>query len=151
MVFSENRKTKSGEDLDQLIAKGRVVESNSLAELANKIGVPSKTLEETVAKFNASVDSKTDEFGRKIWVGKIDQAPYYATLRFPALHHTMGGVKIDTEAHVLDKEGKKIPGFYAAGEVTGGMHGANRLGGNALADVMVFGRIAGKNAIMENQ
>lgn len=150
-IIPADRKTTSGEDLDKLIAKGTVVEANSLEELAKAIQVPVATLRKTVEAFNQSVDKKEDEFGRKIWVNKIDQAPFYATLRFPALHHTMGGVRIDKEAHVLDKKGAIIPGFYAAGEVTGGIHGANRLGGNAIADVMVFGRIAGKNAVLENE
>ncbi len=64
----------------------------------------------------------------------------------PGIHHTMGGVKIDTSAEVLDKDGSVIPGLFAAGEVTGGVHGGNRLGGNAVADIIVFGRIAGTNA-----
>ena len=64
----------------------------------------------------------------------------------PGIHHTMGGVKIDTSAEVLDKDGNVIPGLFAAGEVTGGVHGGNRLGGNAVADIVVFGRIAGANA-----
>lgn len=150
-IIPADRKTTSGEDLDKLIAKGTVVEANSLEELAKAIQVPAATLRKTVEAFNQSVDKKEDEFGRKIWVNKIDQAPFYATLRFPALYHTMGGVRIDKEAHVLDNKGAIIPGFYAAGEVTGGIHGANRLGGNAIADVMVFGRIAGKNAVLENE
>ena len=60
--------------------------------------------------------------------------------------HVKGGIHIDTGAHAVNANGQRIPGLYAAGEVTGGIHGANRLGGNAVADLMVFGRIAGKNA-----
>lgn len=66
--------------------------------------------------------------------------------KVPTIHHTMGGIHIDTEAHAINTKGQVIPGLYAAGEATGGIHGANRLGGNAVADLMVFGRIAGKNA-----
>ena len=64
----------------------------------------------------------------------------------PGVHHTMGGLKINTNTEVLDTSGNVIPGLYAAGEVTGGVHGANRLGGNAVADIIVFGRIAGQQA-----
>jgi len=143
-IIPENRKTLSGEDLNNLIEKGLVVEANSLDELAEKIGVPADALKKTTETFNSYVASKSDaDFGRKVWGEKIDKAPFYATLRFPALHHTMGGLKINTKTEVLDKNDQPIPGLYAAGEVTGGIHGANRLGGNAIADIIVFGRIAG--------
>lgn len=65
------------------------------------------------------------------------------------MHHTMGGIRINTQAQVLDESGEVIPGLYAAGEVTGGIHGNNRLGGNAYSDIMTFGRIAGLNAAEE--
>ena len=68
-------------------------------------------------------------------------------LMAPSTHHTMGGVEVDTERHVLDTEGNIIPGLYAAGEVTGGIHGGNRLGGNSFTDLIVFGRIAGASAV----
>lgn len=76
--------------------------------------------------------------------------PYYATLRQPAVHHTMGGVQIDKDAHVLRADGSIIRGLYAAGEVTGGIHGANRVGANALPDILVYGRIAGANVAAGN-
>jgi succinate dehydrogenase/fumarate reductase flavoprotein subunit len=97
-------------------------------------------------RFNKAVDEGTDEFGRTLFEDKIDSAPYYAGARVPTVHHTMGGIAINTEAQVLNAEGNIIENLYAAGEVTGGIHGSNRLGGNALADINVFGRIAGKNA-----
>lgn len=70
----------------------------------------------------------------------------YAIEIEPAVHHTMGGININTNTEVLNKDGQPIKGLYAAGEVVGGIHGGNRLGGNALADLIVFGRIAGENA-----
>ena len=77
----------------------------------------------------------------------MTHAPYYVSEMSPKIHHTMGGIATDTSTRVLSVvDDKPIPGLYAAGEVTGGIHGANRLGGNAVADLMVFGRIAGKNA-----
>ncbi|MEG1863617.1 MAG: flavocytochrome c, partial [Oscillospiraceae bacterium] len=147
-IIGKDRKTLSGEDLDDLIKKGTVVEAPTLEELAKKIGVPADALKATTEKFNTYVDKKTDpDFGRKVWSKKIDTAPFYATLRFPALHHTMGGVKIDKAAHVLNADNKPIEGLFAAGEVTGGIHGANRLGGNAITDIIVFGRIAGASVM----
>ena len=80
---------------------------------------------------------------------KIEKAPFYATPRKPAIHHTMGGLKINTHAQVVDVEGHIIKGLYAAGEVAGGIHAGNRLGGNALADIFTFGRIAGQSAVMK--
>lgn len=72
--------------------------------------------------------------------------PYYAIEVGPAVHHTMGGIRINTDAQVVTTQGATVARFCAAGEVTGGVHGANRLGGNALADIITFGRIAGSNA-----
>ncbi|WP_305134266.1 FAD-binding protein, partial [Parasutterella excrementihominis] len=94
------------------------------------------------------VEAKNDpKFGRKLFDRPIVKPPFYATPRAPSIHHTMGGLQISTNAQVLDKKGKPIPGLYAAGEVTGGIHGSNRLGGNATADVLTFGRIAAKSAV----
>ena len=64
----------------------------------------------------------------------------------PVLHYTMGGLEIDAEARVIDKAGKPIPGLFAAGEVAGGVHGANRLGGSSLLGCVVFGRVSGDSA-----
>lgn len=144
-IISDDRKTLSGESIDTLIAKELVVEKPTIKELAEAIKVPVEQLEKTTEEFNKSVDKKSDEFGREVWGKKIEKAPFYATLRYPALHHTMGGLKINTQTQVLDKDDKPIPGLYAAGEVTGNIHGDNRLGGNAIADIIVFGRIAGEN------
>ena len=78
---------------------------------------------------------------------KMDKGPYYATKSYAKVHHTMGGVEINANCEVLDTQGNVIPGIYACGEVTGGIHGANRLGGNAIADIIVFGQIAGQNVM----
>ena len=89
---------------------------------------------------------KDSQFGRPDMPQPMTNAPYWAVKVQPAIHHTMGGVKINTKAEVIGKNGKPIPGFFAAGEVTGGVHGGNRLGGNAQADIVTFGRIAGQTA-----
>ena len=81
---------------------------------------------------------------------KCEKAPFYATPRKPAVHHTMGGLKIDPTTHVISEAGQVIPGLYAAGEVAGGLHAGNRLGGNSLTDIFTFGRIAGQTAVKEH-
>lgn len=142
-----NEKNNFNESVNELIAAGRAFKGETLEELAGKIGVVPENLVAAVTEFNTHVDSKTaDSFGRTLYADKIDKGPFYAGARVPTVHHTMGGVKINTEAQVIDSNGNIIPGLYAAGEVTGGIHGANRLGGNALTDTVVFGRIAGTNA-----
>lgn len=138
-----------GEKIEELIKGKSVFKADTLKELAEQIDVPAETLEKTIDEFNKNVDAKKDEFGRKVWKNKIDKAPFYATPRCPAVHHTMGGLKINEKAQVINKDDKVIPGLYAAGEVTGGIHGSNRLGGNALPDIIVFGRIAGENIAKE--
>lgn len=136
------------EDVETLVSIGRIYKADSLADLAKQLGMPADKLEATVAEFNKMVEAKNDpKFGRKLFDRPIVKPPFYATLRAPSIHHTMGGLQISTNAQVLDKNGKPIPGLYAAGEVTGGIHGSNRLGGNATADVLTFGRIAAKSAV----
>lgn len=136
------------EDVETLVSIGRIYKADSLADLAKQLGMPADKLEATVAEFNKMVEAKKDpKFGRKLFDRPIVKPPFYATPRAPSIHHTMGGLQISTNAQVLDKNGKSIPGLYAAGEVTGGIHGSNRLGGNATADVLTFGRIAAKSAV----
>ena len=136
------------EDVETLVSIGRIYKADSLADLAKQLGMPADKLEATVAEFNKMVEAKKDpKFGRKLFDRPIVKPPFYATPRAPSIHHTMGGLQISTNAQVLDKNGKPIPGLYAAGEVTGGIHGFNRLGGNATADVLTFGRIAAKSAV----
>lgn len=135
------------ESINQLVADGRAFKGETLEELAEQIGVNPENLVKAVEGFNAHVaDKSADEFGRTLYQDPINQGPYYAGARVPTVHHTMGGVKINTDAQVINTAGEIIPGLYAAGEVVGGIHGANRLGGNALTDTVVFGRIAGSSA-----
>jgi fumarate reductase flavoprotein subunit len=124
-----------------------VKEGATLKELAGKIGVPDGALEETVAKYNAAFDAKNDsEFKRPDLPRPIRNPKFYAIGVQPGIHYTMGGLKIDTETRVIGKDGKPIPGLFAAGEVTGGVHGANRLGGNSISETITFGLIAGNSA-----
>ena len=127
--------------------KGLTVQGDTVEELAAAMGVDAAALKETVDGWNAAIEAGKDEaFGRTSLEYPVVTAPFYAVKVAPGVHHTMGGVKIDPATQVIDVNGSVIPGLYAAGEVTGGVHGANRLGGNAVADVIVFGRIAGENA-----
>ncbi|MGE5552491.1 MAG: flavocytochrome c [Betaproteobacteria bacterium] len=136
-----------GQKPNDLVAKGYAFTADTIEELAKKMGVPVDALVKTVKDYNSYLEAKKDaEFGKTLMRVKLEKPPFYASPRVPTVHHTMGGVKINTNAQVIGVDGAIIPGLYAAGEVTGGVHGTNRLGGNALADVIVFGRIAGRNA-----
>ncbi|MDF2840939.1 MAG: ifcA, partial [Clostridia bacterium] len=140
-------KNNFNESIDELVAQGRAFKADTLEDLAKQIGANPENLVKAVEEFNKAVEKGgKDALGRTLFKDKLDSAPYYAGARVPTVHHTMGGIQINTSAQVLDKDGKIIPGLYAAGETTGGVHGSNRLGGNALADMTVFGRIAGESA-----
>ncbi|MFC6253924.1 flavocytochrome c [Secundilactobacillus hailunensis] len=140
----------SEDQLEQQVKDGRLFKADTLADLATQIGMDPKTLEKTVATYNSYVDQGSDpDFGKSVFDLKVEQAPFYATPRKPAIHHTMGGLTIDAGAHVLDTDGNRINGLYAAGEVAGGIHAGNRLGGNSLADIFTFGPIAAKSATNE--
>ena len=129
------------------IAKGYTFKGDTYEELAKAINIPADVFAETVKKWNGYVANKNDpDFGRTSFIDPLDKAPFYAIKVTPGIHHTMGGLKIDKDTHVLKGNGEIIPGLFAAGEVTGGVHGGNRLGGTAVADFVVFGRIAGKSA-----
>ena len=126
---------------------GLLTEAESLEELGEKLNVDGEQLAATVSTYNGYVEAGEDQdYGRDSLTAELTKAPYYAVEVGPAVHHTMGGLKINTDTEVITESGEVIKGLYAAGEVTGGVHGANRLGGNALADITTFGRIAGTNA-----
>ena len=129
------------------IKRGLMLSGDTYEALAEALEIPADDFAATMEKWNGYVAEKNDpDFGRTSFANPLDTAPYYAVKVTAGIHHTMGGLKIDTETHVLNADGAIIPGLFAAGEVTGGVHGANRLGGNAVADIIVFGRIAGEQA-----
>lgn len=132
---------------ENAVSLGYAVKGDTLEELAQAMGVDPAAFVATIEQYNTAVDTGVDELGRTILTKKIEVAPFYAALRSVTVHHTMGGVEINAQAQVIDTNGQVIPCLYAAGEVTGGIHGSNRLGGNALADTVVFGRIAGSNVV----
>ena len=133
--------------IESYIKAGIVTEADTPEALGEAIGVDGAALAETLKTYGGyQAAGKDEEFGRESMELALDQPKYYAALCAPAIHHTMGGVKINTNTEVLKEDGSAILGLFAAGEVTGGVHGANRLGGNAVTDIVVFGRIAGTAA-----
>lgn len=146
LVFETNVKD-SLKAIDGYHKKGFLIEAPTAEELAKAMGVDEAVLMETLKAYNGFVAAgKDDAFERQDLPRALDKGPFYAVEVTPAVHHTMGGLRINTEAQVLNESGAIIKGLFAAGEVTGGVHGNNRLGGNALADITTFGRIAGTNA-----
>ena len=142
----------SGWDIGKCLKKGVVKKFRSLPELASEYSVNRTELEKTVKIFNKSVTKGIDsEYGKPVIknASALSDPPWYAIRLWPKVHHTMGGVGIDSEARVLDLEGKPLPGLYAAGEITGGVHGACRLGSCAITECFVFGRTAGRNGAYE--
>ncbi|EUJ21788.1 flavocytochrome c [Listeria aquatica] len=124
---------------------GVVKKADSIEALAKEINMSGDTLEATVDTWNQAVKDKKDTaFNRTTGMDHdLSKAPFYAIKIGPGIHYTMGGVKINTNTEVLNKDGKPIPGLFAAGEVTGGLHGENRIGGNSVAEIIIFGREAG--------
>ena len=143
----DNKMVEKSAVIQGYIKSGYTVTGEDAKSLAKSMGVPEDALEKTITEWNESVAKKEDTaFGRTSFADPLDTAPFYAIKVTPGVHHTMGGLRINEVTEVLDKNGNAIPGFFAAGEVTGGVHGANRLGGNAVADFTVFGKIAGESA-----
>ena len=147
LVFDDSIR-KSLKAIEGYVHLNIVKEGKTIEDLAKQLDVPAAELAKTVTSYNGFVKSGKDtQFERPNLPREIATAPFYALEIAPAVHHTMGGIVIDTQAEVKsDKTGKPISGLYAAGEVTGGVHGANRLGGNAISDIVTYGRIAGASA-----
>ena len=134
----------------KFIDGGYTLTGDTYEELAKAMGLEGEAIQnfaDTMNKWNESVEKGEDaDWGRNNGMEKLDTAPFYAIKIAPGIHHTMGGIKIDTKAEVIDTDGNVIPGLFACGETTGGIHGGNRVGGNAVCDFIVFGRIAGQSA-----
>jgi len=142
----------SGQQIGHCLHKGVVKKFDHIREIADHYGIPVQPLEITFERFGEYVDQGTDkDFDKPILSGAqpLRHPPYYCIRLWPKIHHTMGGVLINSQAQVLDLSLQPIKGFYAAGEVAGGIHGACRLGSCAITDCLVFGRIAGQNAAGE--
>jgi flavocytochrome c len=142
----------SGQNIDKCLKRQVVKSFEDLTQLAKSYAIPENSLRETVEAYNSYVLARQDKaFEKPILEGAqpLLEAPFYGIRLWPKVHHTMGGIRINTDAQVINLDGHPIEGLYAAGEVTGGVHGACRLGSCAITDCLVFGRIAGKNAAAE--
>jgi len=134
-------------EVEYLYKNKMMVKANTVKEAADFFGIDAVELQATIDRYNQYArDGKDLEFNKRGKLTPFGAAPYYIVKACPAVHHTMGGIKIDVDTHVISANGKVIPGLYAAGETTGGIQGTNRLGSNAIPDITVFGRIAGKSA-----
>ena len=135
--------------IEKYVKSGITVQADTIEGLAEQLSIDPATLATTLADWNEIVKNKRDtQFGRTTGMNEdLTTPPYYAIKIAPGIHHTMGGVKINTAAEVINTDGAAIPGLFAAGEVCGGVHGGNRLGGNAVADIVIFGRIAAESAM----
>ena len=134
-------------EYDNLIERGILVKANSVEEAAKHFGINTEELQKTIDHYNSYCETGKDiEFNKRGELVPFEEGPCYIMKSTPAIHHTMGGLKINKDAQVLDKDNNVINGLYAAGEVTGDIHGTNRLGSDAIADIVIFGRIAGENA-----
>ena len=134
--------------VEEYVSHDLVVQADTIKDLADKLSIDSNTLSQTVERYNRFAETKRDEdFGRTTGMRHpINKGPFYAIKIAPGVHHTMGGVTINTDTQVLDTDKHVIQGVFAAGEVVGGVHGANRIGGNAVADIIIFGMQAGRKA-----
>ena len=135
-------------EYNQWIKDDLLYVADSLEDAAKHYGIDEKTFIETINDYNESIkDEKDEDFEKGGKLVSIAEGPYYIQKVVPSAHHTMGGLLINTNAEVINTDGEVIEGLFAAGEVTGGIHGTNRLGGNAITDIIVFGRIAGQNVV----
>ena len=150
IIFDQNLRDHL-KAVEKYVSTGITVQADTIEGLAEQLKIDPATLKKTLDDWNGYVKAQNDpDFGRTTGMeADLTTPPYYAIKIAPGIHHTMGGVKIDTAARVINTEGKPIEGLFAAGEVTGGVHGGNRLGGNAVADIVIFGRIAAATAISE--
>lgn len=144
LVFDSGVKSRV-KAIEQYDSMGFVITADTIEALAEKLEIPADNLKATIDTWNNSVSKKEDaEFGRTTGIeNDFSTAPYHAIKIAPGIHYTMGGVKINTNTEVLNANGEPITGLFAAGEVTGGLHGQNRIGGNSVAEIIIFGRQAG--------
>lgn len=149
VCFTDSKGVEKAQTLRNGLKYKVIWKFDTVEEIAKHFNMPAAELKAQVERWNKMVgEGKDTEFGRALQLAiKLDKAPFYACRVWPKVHYCMGGVGINNRAEVVDVLGKPIAGLYAAGEVTGGAHGASRLGGCAIADGLVFGRIAADSAV----
>lgn len=142
----------NGSTIENMLALKHIVTGSTIEELAKATETEAANLQKAIDGYNAVVAGEAaDEFGFKAGNTadkKMTEGPWYACRKVPTVHHTMGGIRIDANCRALDTAGTPIKNLFACGECSGGIHGSNRLGGNAIADCMTFGRVAGAQAVM---
>ena len=144
----------SGHPIERCLRKGVVKKFDRIHEIADDYKIPIQPLKNTIAQFNANFGQRCDKDFNKPILAKaqpLNHPPYYCIRLWPKVHHTMGGILINSNAQVIDLSLQPMRGFYAAGEVAGGIHGACRLGSCAIIDCLVFGRIAGRQAAFQKR
>ena len=151
-IRDDSWRSADGFSFAYLEENGYVVTEDTVEALAEKLEMDPKVLQETIDSFNECVDGQQeDEYGRTLYSVKLENGPWVSTPRQVSIHHTMGGIHIDENCHVLNADEEVIPGLYAAGEVAGGVHGANRLGGNAVVESVVFGKRCAETILTETK
>lgn len=146
-IVDETSVAKTGWNLEDAIKKSIIKTHPDLDHLANHYEIPNDSLKRTVSEYNLNIEhNKIDPFGKVIetWMSPIENPPFYTMRIYPKTHYSLGGLVTDIDTHVLDINGIVIKGLFAAGEVTGRTHGANRLGSCSVTECLVMGRIAGR-------
>lgn len=147
VVAEQKLYEKYNAEIEQCLKQG-VLAIGTIEEICEHFDIPVDSVKETISHYNSMVDEGKDkDFGRTDNFNKIGDGPYFMFSSVVSVHHTMGGVEIDEFARVIDTNGNPILGLYAAGEVTGGIHGGNRLGSVAVPDTAIFGKIAAKSCV----
>ena len=128
--------------------QGFITQHSNFSELAKNINVDYNNLEKTINSYNDALEKNIDEFNKTTFPYKFNLSDtIYSMIITPSIHYTMGGLKINNKGEVLNTKNESINGLFGAGEVTGGVHGGNRLGGNSLAECGVYGRISADSAV----
>lgn len=152
---SETEPDNNGATIQNMLALGHIVKGDTVEDLASQTGMDPQKLQASIDQYNAVVSGQAeDPFGFQANNTKdtqLTEGPWYACRKVPTVHHTMGGIHIDVDTEAIKPDGTPVKGLYACGECTGGIHGSNRLGGNAIADCITFGRAAGTHAAQNAQ
>ena len=148
MLLNQPAVDNYGPNLQFYIKKGLLTKYDNFKSFADKFSIKYENIKETVEKYNKNKNGTADEFGKTLFLQTFDLTqPIYAAVVSPSIHYTMGGLKMSPNGEILKSNGEKINGLFGAGEVTGGVHGGNRLGGNSLLECAVFGRRAARSAV----
>ncbi|WP_283170780.1 flavocytochrome c [Curtanaerobium respiraculi] len=152
MVFTQEQVDNTGvfkankSEVENLLARGKMIKADTLSDACEPFGINSSELEKTISSWNEYCKAGEDpDFKYRGKLNPINNGPYYIIVFKPSVHYTMGGLHINPQAQVLDASGNPIPGLMAVGEVAGHKMGNNRLGSCSIADVFVFGRLAGES------